>query len=152
MQFLLLFLLWVWTVSMCFWVLISLFIPLMVIKVVSHLSNRFWARSLIFYRNSSKTSGGIKFDIISIENILVCVSNLYIFEPLYSLIVLAWNGSYLSRRTIILQLFIHPIPLSLFWCVNCLFIITLLFRFALRWRRRRWLGPNLHIIRWEKSF
>ena len=152
MQFLLLFLLRIRTVSVCLWILISLFVPLMIIKVVSHLSDCLWAGGLIFYRNSSKTSIGIKFNIVSIENIFVCVSNSYVFISLYTLIVLTRNGSNLTRRTLISQLFIHPIFLSLFWFINSLFILAFLFRCALRRRGWRWLCSNLNIVRWEKSF
>jgi hypothetical protein len=152
MQFLLLFLLRIRTVSVCLWILISLFVPLMIIKVVSHLPDCLWAGRLIFYRNSSKTSIRIKFNIVSIENIFVCISNSYIFISLYPLIVLTRNGSNLSRRTLIFQLFIHPIFLSLLRFINSLFIIAFLFRCALGRGWWRWLCSNLNIVRWEKSF
>lgn len=132
-------------------IFIPLFIPLMIIKVISHLSDCFRARSLIFYRNPSKSSICIKFHIIGIQNILVCISYPHIFISLYSLIILTRNSCLLSRN-LLFQLLDHPIFLSLFWFVNSLFLIAFLFRGALRWRGWRWFSSNFYVVGWEETF
>lgn len=136
---------------MCFRILISLLVPLMIIKIITHLPDCLWTWSLIFYRNSRKTSIRIKFYITCIQNILVWFSNSHVFISLYSLIILAWNSCLLSRN-LSFQLFAHPIFLLFSWLINCLFIVVFLLLRGGRRRWWRWFSSNFNIIRWEKTF
>jgi hypothetical protein len=80
----------------------------MKIKVIAHLSHCLGSRSLILYWYSCQTSIYIVFNVISFEYIFVVIVYLYIFETLYSVIVVTSTSTLLTLLCFV-HLFTHPV-------------------------------------------
>jgi len=137
----------VWLIPKSFRIAIPLLIPLMIIKIVSHLSDCFGIWSLILYWNLSQTSGHIKLNVISVKYVLIGVSYLYVFVAFYTLIVVTCQRSFFAFNCLNLC----AGPLSVLAYLFALLLLFLLLRlFGLR--RRRWFSTHLNIVRWKKAF
>merc|ERR1711937_758865 len=107
------------------WVTVLLLIPLIKIKIVTHLPHCLGVRSLVLHRHLSQPSIHIKLHIAAIQDILVVIVHSYIFVALYTLILLACIS---SLPLCLLYLLTHPLHITLF----------LLLLVLLRRRGRRW--------------
>ncbi len=118
-----------------FRIFVPLLVPLVVVKVIAHLSDCLGCWSLIFDWHPSKSGVDIEFDVIALEDVLVVIVDFHIFVACYSLIVITSQRPLLSLLGL-LKLFSHPVC-SFFWIVNfCLFFLFFLL-FSSLWRRRR---------------
>lgn len=85
----------IWPCLMSIWISIPFLIPLMIIKIISHLPNSLSSWCLIFDWYSCQTSSYVKLYIISIQNIFILIINFNIFITFYSVIVVTCNSSFL---------------------------------------------------------
>lgn len=131
-----------------FRVLVLFFIPLVIVKVITHLPDCFCCRGLVLHRNLCQTCVHIEFNVVTIQNSLVVIVYLHVLETSNSLIVIACYCLVCTLLDLV-KLFSHPVD-SFGRVKNCLFFIFG-WRFGgLRGRGRRFCS-NFDVVRWEKS-
>lgn len=96
MQLLLFLLLRVGSTLVCVWVAVSLLVPLMVIEVVTHLSDCLSARGLVLDRHLGESSIGIKFYVTGVEDVLVVVVDFDVFVAGDALVVVTGDRTALD--------------------------------------------------------
>lgn len=104
-ELLLLFLVGIWF-SLWGRITIALLAPLMIIKVVTHLSDCLSCRVLTLNWNFCEARGSIILDVISLKDIFVLFIYLYHFITRNTLIILTFD-----RTTHLFELLFHPIRL-----------------------------------------
>ena len=116
--------------------------PLMIIEIVSHLTNSFSSRRLVFDRYLSQPCAYIKLDMVSFENILIFLINFDIFVPFDSQVVCALKRPFID----IFQFILNPVD-SFLLIKNEIFVAIILRSWLTgrRWRRLSF-GCNLHIV------
>ncbi len=129
---------------------VFLLVPLMIIEIVSHLSNCLRSRCLILNGNHRHSRIYVKLYMISLQNILIFFVYLYHFVTNNTWIILTFDCSRFLIN--IFQLFLNPILfLAIHFRVKYFYIMFLFWRF---WSWRCWcwrirLGSNFYIS-WRK--
>jgi hypothetical protein len=76
-------------IFVCFRILVPLFVPLMVVKVIAHLPHSLSSRSLVLHRHLCQPRIHVELYVVRIKNIFVVVSYSDVFIALNTLIIIA---------------------------------------------------------------